>query len=135
MPKKIFIVEDNGPNLRLFHDILQREGFEVAFTQNGFEAFERIKGEVPDLILMDIQLGGISGLDIIREIKQDARVKNIPIIAITAFASKNDKMRVLASGCEEYMPKPVPIKPFIKKVYEYLHIPYTQEEKEGSVKP
>jgi two-component system cell cycle response regulator DivK len=117
--KKIFIVEDNDLNLKLFKDLLMANGFEVHFTQDGFEAFEKISKVMPDLILMDIQLHGISGFDIIKEIKASESVKHIPIIAVTAFAMKDDKNRIMESGCEEYISKPISIESFLRTVSEF----------------
>lgn len=117
--KKVFIVEDNNLNLKLFKDLLEANGFITAFTQDGFEALEMIKKEMPDAILMDIQLHGISGFDIIRTIKSDDKVKNIPIIAVTAFAMKDDRDKILESGCEAYIAKPISIAPFLRTINEY----------------
>ena len=117
--KTIFIVEDNDLNLKLFSDLLQANGYKVAATQDGFEAMEIAKRVMPDLILMDIQLHGISGYDIIREIKNDNDLKHIPIIAVTAFAMKDDKQKIMDSGCEEYISKPISINSFLKTVSEF----------------
>ena len=119
--KKIFIVEDNELNLKLFNDILKANNFETAYTQDGFEAISLIKKQMPDTILMDIQLHGISGFDIIKEIKLDDDIKNIPIIVVTAFAMKDDKKRIMDSGCEAYIAKPISINPFIDTVSKYAN--------------
>lgn len=119
--KKIFIVEDNDLNLKLFKDILNANGFEVSFTQDGFEAFDMIKKIMPDTILMDIQLHGISGFDVIKQIKANDQIKNIPILAVTAFVMKDDKQRMLDSGCEAYISKPISIASFIKTVSEFAN--------------
>jgi two-component system cell cycle response regulator DivK len=117
--KKIFIVEDNDLNLKLFKDLLSANGFDVHFTQDGFEAFDMISQVMPNLILMDIQLHGISGFDIIKSIKADKKLKQIPIIAVTAFAMKDDKNKIMESGCEEYISKPISIEPFLKTVKRF----------------
>jgi two-component system cell cycle response regulator DivK len=117
--KKIFIVEDNELNLKLFKDILQANGFDTAYTQDGFEAFALIKKHKPDTILMDIQLHGISGFDIIKEIKADDEINKIPIIVVTAFAMKDDKQKILDSGCEAYVAKPISINPFLETISKY----------------
>lgn len=119
--KKIFIVEDNELNLKLFNDVLTANGFETAYTQDGFEAYSLIKKEMPDAILMDIQLHGISGFDVIKEIKADKEVANIPIIVVTAFAMKDDKQKILESGCEAYISKPISINPFLSTVSQYAN--------------
>lgn len=119
--KKICIVEDNDLNMKLFRDLLENNGYRVSFTQDGHEAFDLINANQPDLILMDIQLHGISGFDIIRRIKSDDKVKSIPIIAVTAFAMKGDRDRILETGCDAYVPKPISITPFLETVKELLN--------------
>lgn len=118
--KKILIVEDNELNLKLFCDLLENESFQVVSTKDGIEAFDITKGEIPDLILMDIQLHGTSGFDVIKKIKADEDIKHIPIIAVTAFAMKDDRERILESGCEAYIAKPISIVPFLEMVNHFL---------------
>lgn len=118
--KTIFIVEDNDLNLKLFKDLLEANGYVVHFTKDGRLAYQEIVKVMPDLILMDIQLHGISGLDVIKEIKACAKVNEIPVVAVTAFAMKDDKDKVMASGCEGYISKPISIGPFIETVKEFL---------------
>ncbi len=117
---KVFIVEDNELNLKLFGDLLVANGYEVGSTRNGIEAAELIRKFMPGLILMDVQLQGISGLDVIKQIKEDKYIGDIPIIAVTAFAMKDDKDRIIASGCEGYMAKPISIDPFIETVAKFI---------------
>ncbi len=117
--KRIFIVEDNELNLKLFNDILSASGFDTSYTQDGFEAFSLIKKQKPDAILMDIQLHGISGFDVIKEIKADNEIKHTPIIVVTAFAMKDDKQKILESGCDAYISKPISINSFIDTVRQY----------------
>ncbi len=103
MAKRILIVEDNDLNLKLFRDVLTANQFEVIETKDGNLAVEMTKAEMPDLILMDIQLPEISGLDIIKDMKQNnsnADIAHISIIAVTAFAMKDDEERILRAGCE-----------------------------------
>ncbi|MDA0781003.1 MAG: response regulator [Rickettsiales bacterium] len=119
--KNIFIVEDNELNLKLFKDILNANGFDTSYTQDGFEAFSLIKKHKPDTILMDIQLHGISGFDIIKEIKSDDEIKHIPIIVVTAFAMKDDKKKIMDSGCEAYIAKPISINPFLDTISKYAN--------------
>ncbi len=124
MPKanlgKIFIVEDNELNMKLFCDLLISHGYEINFTHDGSKAIEMIRKFMPNLILMDVQLQGISGLDIIKQIKDDKYIGAIPIIAITAFAMKDDKDRILSSGCEGYMAKPISIEPFFELIANFI---------------
>lgn len=120
MGRKVLIVEDNELNLKLFKDLLETNNFEVVDTKDGMEAFEIARQERPELILMDIQLHGVSGLDIIKEIKADDSLKNIPIVAVTAFAMKDDKEEILKSGCEAYIAKPISIGPFLEVVNKFL---------------
>ena len=120
MTKKILIVEDNELNLKLFRDLLSAHGYKIFETKDGLEAIMITRSERPDLILMDIQLPEISGLDIIRRLKADDTVKDIPIIAVTAFAMKDDEEKILAAGCEAYISKPISIAPFLNTVRKFL---------------
>lgn len=119
--KKVLIVEDNELNLKLFKDLIISQGCIAIDTQNGMEAFSLVKEHKPNLILMDIQLHGISGFDIIKRIKLEDSIKDIPIIAVTAFAMKDDKEKILQSGCEDYISKPIMIAPFIKLINRFLN--------------
>ena len=114
------IVEDNELNMKLFRDLLTSETFTVIETQDGKVAYELAKREIPDLILMDIQLQGISGYDIISSMKDDDDLKHVPIIAVTAFAMKDDEERILSSGCDAYISKPISITAFMDTVHKYL---------------
>ncbi|MBL0318781.1 MAG: response regulator [Alphaproteobacteria bacterium] len=118
----VLIVEDNELNMKLFRDLLQTHGLSIIETKNGFDAVSLAKTHLPNLILMDIQLPGISGIDVIRSIKADPQLANIPIIAITAFAMKEDRDRIMESGCEGYLPKPISISLFLDMVSKYLNI-------------
>ena len=115
MPK-VLIVEDNELNLRLFNDLLMMRKFDIITSRDGLGIQELVEKEKPDLILMDIQLNGISGIDLIRMLKRNSDTKHIPIIAVTAFAMKNDEARISASGCEIYLSKPVSIGSFFEAV-------------------
>jgi two-component system, cell cycle response regulator DivK len=117
---KIFIVEDNELNLKLFCDLLESCGYELRSTRIGEESIAMIREFIPDLILMDIQLRGISGIDIIKQIKDDQYIKHIPVIAVTAFAMKDDKDKIMASGCEGYIAKPIAIEPFLEKIASFI---------------
>lgn len=118
--KKIFIVEDNDLNMKLFRDLLVSNDYDVACTKDGHSAIEKIKEYMPDLIVMDIQLHGISGFDIIEEIKQDDAIKKIPVAAVTAFAMKDDRERIMESGCDTYISKPISINNFLETIKDLL---------------
>jgi len=120
MKKRILIVEDNDLNLKLFRDLLVAHGYETIETKEGLEAIILTRSERPDLILMDIQLPEISGLDVTRRLKSEEFIRDIPIIAVTAFAMKDDEEKILAAGCQAYISKPISIVPFINTVRRYL---------------
>src|SRR5688500_13560545 len=120
MKKRILIVEDNDLNLKLFRDLLTAHGYETIETKEGLEAITLTRNEHPDLILMDIQLPEISGLDVTRKLKSEEAISSIPIIAVTAFAMKDDEEKILAAGCEAYISKPISIVPFLNTVRKFL---------------
>lgn len=120
MKKKVLIVEDNDLNLKLFRDLLEAHGYETFETKDGSEALPLAKNIRPDLILMDIQLPEISGLDITKRLKSDEEVSHIPVVAVTAFAMKDDEEMILSAGCEAYMSKPISIPTFIETVQKFL---------------
>jgi two-component system cell cycle response regulator DivK len=118
--KRILIVEDNDLNLKLFRDLLTAHGYDTIETKEGIEAIRLTKEERPNLILMDIQLPEISGLDVTRRLKADEAIRDIPIIAVTAFAMKDDEEKILSAGCEAYISKPISIIPFLNTVRRFL---------------
>jgi two-component system cell cycle response regulator DivK len=120
-PKRILIVEDNDLNLKLFRDLLGANGYETIETKEGYEAINLARNLRPDLILMDIQLPEISGLEVTKRIEADADIRHIPIIAVTAFAMKDDEEKILRAGCEEYISKPISIADFLAAVKRFLH--------------
>ncbi|MDE3060907.1 MAG: response regulator [Pseudomonadota bacterium] len=120
MKKRILIVEDNDLNLKLFRDLLTAHGYETIETRKGTEAVELTRQQHPDLILMDIQLPEISGLEITRRLKAEQGISEIPIIAVTAFAMKDDEEKILAAGCEAYISKPISIVSFMNTVRRFL---------------
>jgi two-component system cell cycle response regulator DivK len=120
MKKRILIVEDNDLNLKLFRDLLTAHGYDTIETKEGLEAIQLTKDEHPDLILMDIQLPEVSGLDVTRRLKADNSIRDIPIIAVTAFAMKDDEEKILSAGCEAYISKPISIVPFLNTVRRFL---------------
>ncbi len=118
--KKILIVEDNDLNLKLFRDLLNANGYETVETKEGYEAINLTRSIKPDLILMDIQLPEISGLEVTERIKADETIRHIPIIAVTAFAMKDDETKILRAGCEAYISKPISISDFLGAVRKFL---------------
>lgn len=124
---KVLIVEDNELNLKLFYDLLTIQKHDIAISKDGLNIVKITIEEKPDLILMDIQLNDISGMDLIKELKQNQATKHIPIIAITAFAMKNDEAKISKSGYDMYISKPVSIDVFFKAVNQFVKPPYTKE--------
>jgi len=116
MAKRILVVEDNDLNRRLFCDVLKSQGFAVEPVADGFDALERARQFVPNLIIMDIQLPNVSGLDLIDAIKKDPTLRTIPVLAVTAYAGKGDEERIRDAGAEGYLAKPVSIGPFMQAV-------------------
>lgn len=120
MRKRILIVEDNDLNLKLFRDLLTAHGYDTIETKEGLEAINLTRDLQPDLILMDIQLPEISGLDVTRRLKAESVLCHIPIIAVTAFAMKDDEEKILSAGCQAYISKPISIVPFLNTVRRFL---------------
>jgi two-component system cell cycle response regulator DivK len=118
--KTILVVEDNELNMKLFHDLLETRGYNVVQTRNGMEALKLARQHKPDLIIMDIQLPEISGLEVTKWIKEEDALKAIPIIAVTAFAMKGDEEKIRESGCEAYIAKPMSVMNFINTVERFL---------------
>jgi two-component system cell cycle response regulator DivK len=121
MEKTVLIVEDNELNMKLFHDLLEAHDIGTLETRNGTDVVDIAREKNPDLILMDIQLPEISGLDITKIMKADEELKHIPIIAVTAFAMKGDEEKIRESGCEDYISKPISVVDFISTVQKYLN--------------
>ncbi|MEO0328095.1 MAG: response regulator [Pseudomonadota bacterium] len=120
MAKTILIVEDNELNMKLFNDLLEAKNYNILQTRNGMEALELARQHKPDLILMDIQLPEVSGLEVTKWIKEDERISHIPVIAVTAFAMKGDEERIRQGGCEAYISKPISVTDFVKTVQHYV---------------
>ena len=121
MTKTILIVEDNELNMKLFNDLLESNGHATLRTKSGFEAIALARSHRPDLILMDIQLPEISGLDVTRMLKEDKDLRDIPVIAITAFAMKGDEEKIRQGGCEAYIAKPISVTKFLETVERFLN--------------
>ncbi len=116
MTKRILVVEDNDLNRKLFCDVLKASGFDVEPVADGKRAIERAREFSPNLVVMDIQLQDISGLDLIAEMKQDSTLAAVPVLAVTAYAGKGDEERIRSVGAEAYLSKPVSIIPFMAAV-------------------
>ena len=114
------VVEDNDLNRKLFCDVLKDNGFDVAPVADGELVLDTAREVAPDLIIMDIQLPGISGVDLIAEAKRDYILRDIPVLAVTAFAAKGDEERIRSAGAAAYLAKPVSIIPFMNAVKELL---------------
>ena len=118
--KTVMIVEDNELNMKLFHDLLDAHGYRTVQTRSGKDALALARQHHPDLILMDIQLPEVSGLDVIRWIKGEHGVSTIPIIAVTAFAMKGDEERIRGGGCEAYISKPISVASFMATIRQFI---------------
>ncbi len=120
MAKTVLVVEDNELNMKLFHDLLEAKGYNIVQTRNGLEAIDLAREHRPDLILMDIQLPEVSGLEVTKWIKEDDDLRSIPVIAVTAFAMKGDEERIRQGGCEAYLSKPISVAKFLETVKSYI---------------
>lgn len=120
MSKKVLIVEDNELNMKLFHDLLDSQGYETLQTREGLQALALARLHRPDLILMDIQLPEISGLEVTKWLKDDEELNHIPVVAVTAFAMKGDEERIRQGGCEAYISKPISVMHFLDVVRKHL---------------
>ena len=118
MTKKVLVVEDNELNLKLFCDLLRAHGYEAEPVRDGWDVVARARESRPDLIVMDIQLPHVTGLELIETIKADAALKNVPIMAVTAYAAKGDEERIREAGAEAYISKPVTVSRFMEAVRE-----------------
>jgi len=118
--QKVLIAEDNELNLKLFADLLKAHGYETDCVRDGGDVLAHALSFRPDLIVMDIKLPHVSGLELIRSIKADPAISATPIIAVTAFAAKGDEERIRAAGAEGYISKPVTVKGFLAAVEALL---------------
>ena len=118
--KTILIVEDNELNMKLFNDLLEAHGYRVVQTRDGMSALELARQHKPDLILMDIQLPEISGIEVTKWLKEDDTLKAIPVIAVTAFAMKGDEQKIREGGCEAYISKPISVMSFLQTIDKFL---------------
>ena len=122
MSQKILVVEDNELNLKLFCDLLRAHGYEADPVRDGREAVERARQLMPGLIIMDIQMPHVSGLELIERLKADGTLRHIPIMAVTAYAAKGDEERIREAGAEGYVSKPISLMKFIESVEALLRV-------------
>lgn len=118
--KSVLIVEDNELNMKLFHDLLDAHGYHTIQTRNGLEALPLARAHRPSLILMDIQLPEVSGLEVTKWLKEDDDLRGIPVIAVTAFAMKGDEERIRSGGCEAYISKPISVMTFLDTIRRFV---------------
>jgi two-component system, cell cycle response regulator DivK len=123
MSKTVLIVEDNELNMKLFHDLLDAHGYRTVQTRSGLDALALARQHHPDVILMDIQLPEVSGLEVTRWLKDDDDLRSIPVIAVTAFAMKGDEDRIRSGGCEAYISKPISVVTFLETVRRFAGAP------------
>tara|TARA_B100000686_G_C16211030_1_gene675439 strand:+ start:261 stop:653 length:393 start_codon:yes stop_codon:yes gene_type:complete len=118
--KTVLIVEDNELNMKLFEDLLEAHGYNTVQTNDGRKVLGIVREKMPDLIIMDIQLPEISGLEVTALLKKEDDLKHIPVIAVTAFAMKGDEEKIRQGGCEDYIAKPISVMDFITVVKKYV---------------
>ena len=116
MAKRVLVVEDNELNLKLFCDLLRAHGFATEPVSDGREAVAKARVFVPDLVVMDIQMPHVTGLELIREMKADPDLRAIPIMAVTAYAGHEDEERIRAAGANAYVSKPISLARFMEEV-------------------
>jgi len=120
MTKTVLIVEDNELNMKLFHDLLDAQGYKTIQTNDGLQALSLARTHRPDMILMDIQLPGVSGLEVTKWLKDDPDLCDIPVVAVTAFAMKGDEERIRQGGCEAYISKPISVPGFLETIKTFV---------------
>ncbi len=124
--KVVLVVEDNAANMKLCHALLDAHGYMVLQATDGMEGFRMAREHRPDLILMDLQLPDISGLEVTRRLKEDETLKSIPVVAVTAFAMVGDEKKCLENGCDGYISKPISITDLLQAVEHFLDRPVAQ---------
>ncbi len=128
LDKTVLVVEDNDASMKLFHDVLEAGGYNVLQAKDGAEGWRMARKHRPDLILMDIQLPEVSGLDVTKWLKDDETLKSIPVIAITAFAMDGDEEKIREGGCDAYISKPISIPNFLQTVERFAKRPVAERE-------
>ncbi len=126
--RKVLVVEDNELNLKLFCDLLRAHDYVAEPVRDGREAVQRAREFAPDLVIMDIQLPNVSGLELIGMLKADEQLKPIPIMAVTAYAAKGDEERIRAAGAEAYVSKPISVMRFVESVEALMQQPSHKRE-------
>jgi two-component system cell cycle response regulator DivK len=124
----VLVVEDNHLNMKLFNGLLELGGYNVLQAKNGMEGWRMARERRPDLILMDIQLPGVSGLEVTKWLKDDENLKSIPVIAVTAFAMKGDEEKIREGGCDGYIEKPISLSDFLETVERFAGPPVAERE-------
>ncbi|MGQ0533548.1 MAG: response regulator [Caulobacteraceae bacterium] len=120
MAKTVLIVEDSELNMRLFNDLLEAFGYKTVKSRDGRQAIPLAREHKPDLIIMDIQLPEVSGLDLTDRLKKDETLKKIPIVAVTAFAMRGDEQKIMAAGCDAYLSKPISVTTFLETIRKFI---------------
>lgn len=121
MSKTVLIVEDNELNMKLFNDLLEAHGYATIQTRDGMDALRIARENRPDLIIMDIQLPEVSGLEVTKWLKEDKELNEIPVIAVTAFAMKGDEEKIRQGGCQDYIAKPISVENFMSTIRKHLN--------------
>jgi two-component system cell cycle response regulator DivK len=121
--KTVLIVEDNELNMKLFNDLLEAHGYRVLQTREGLSALDIAREHKPDLILMDIQLPEVSGIEVTKWLKEDDDLRSIPVVAVTAFAMKGDEQKIRDGGCEAYISKPISVASFLSTINSFFEAP------------
>jgi two-component system, cell cycle response regulator DivK len=132
--QKILVVEDNELNLKLFCDLLRAHGYQAEPVRDGREAVDRARAFAPDLIVMDIQMPHVSGLELIERLKGDLELRRTPIMAVTAYAAKGDEERIREAGAEGYVSKPISVVRFVEAVRALLAAPRAEEPEASEVR-
>ena len=117
---KILIVEDNALNIKLFCDLLAAHGHDAQAVTDSRGALDRAREFGPDLVITDIQLPHVSGLELIRMLRDDEQLKSVPIMAVTAYAASGDEERIRSAGAQAYVSKPISVAKFVAQVDELL---------------
>lgn len=130
---KILIVEDNALNVKLFCDLLAAHGHDARPVTDGRYALDRAREFQPDLVITDIQLPHVTGLDLIRMIRDDEQLKDVPIMAVTAYAAAPDEERIRAAGAQAYVSKPISVAKFVAQVNELLGIEASERKAPAAI--
>jgi two-component system cell cycle response regulator DivK len=119
----ILLVEDNDKNRKLAHDVLVHQGYRVVDAESAEEALRVVQEQPPQLVLMDIHLPGMDGIEALRQLRADPATRSIPVMAVTASAMTHDRAKIMAAGFDGYQSKPISVRPFLAAVRELLDRP------------